>query len=185
MSDTQQERQQEIADLQEMIQSIRVGMFTTVGSDGRLRSRPMLTAKTGFDGDLWFFTRISHGLATDVKPGAQVHIAYSCPQSDQYISVEGLATVVQDRQKQEVLWDDDLKPWFPNGVETEDMALIKVTVERAEMWDAHTSKFGEAVGYLKSMLTGQEEASYEHSTLFWDQDASHSTEKEREEVSAR
>lgn len=182
MASAQEKRRDEIAALQEMIQSIRVCMFTTFGTDGRLHSRPMLTAKSQFDGDLWFFTRTSHGLVADVQQGARVLLAYACPRTDQYVSVEGLAAVEHDPQKQEVFWDDELEPWFPDGLRTDDLALVKVGVERADMWDAHTSKFGKAISYVKSMLTGKETEPCEHSTLSWDTNPS--TQEEQKDGAA-
>ena len=42
--------------LRELIKDIKYAMLTTTEDDGTLRSRPMATLQTEFDGDLWFFT---------------------------------------------------------------------------------------------------------------------------------
>ena len=51
------ERQKSIEALREMIRDIHIAMLTTRSEDGGLRSRPMITAKHEFEGQLWFFTK--------------------------------------------------------------------------------------------------------------------------------
>ena len=61
------DRSEAIKKLVEMIQGIRVAMLTTAMPDGTLRSRPMATQQTEFDGDLWFFTEASSGKVHEIQ----------------------------------------------------------------------------------------------------------------------
>jgi general stress protein 26 len=45
-------RSESMDKLRELIKGIKVAMFTTADEDGTLRSRPMVTQETDFDGDL-------------------------------------------------------------------------------------------------------------------------------------
>ena len=45
--------------------------------------------------------------------------------------------------------------WFPNGVDTPDIALLKVSVERGEYWDGSQSFLAHALTFATSMLTGK------------------------------
>ncbi len=52
------------------------------------------------------------------------------------------------------LWQPQLKAWFPQGLETPGITLIKVEVSTAEYWDAPSSTISHAIGLIKSTLTG-------------------------------
>ncbi len=44
-----------------------------------------------------------------------------------------------------------LEAWFPDGLETEGLALIKVHADSAEYWDAATSKVRQLVGMARAI----------------------------------
>ena len=67
---------QKLADLIEMIQ---IAMLTTIGSDGRLYSRPMATQQEKFDGTLWFFTQRLSGKIYEIQQDQQINLSYSLP----------------------------------------------------------------------------------------------------------
>jgi hypothetical protein len=81
--------------------------------------------------------------------------------------VSGLGEVVHDEEKKHKLWKPIYKTWFPDGVDDPHLALLKVYIERAEFWDAPSSKWVELAGFAKALITGkQREASPdEHDTL--------------------
>ncbi len=60
----------------------------------------------------------------------------------------GTAELVRDLDKARELWNPDLETWFPRGLDDPDLALLRVTVTRAECWDSpdgavvHLSGFG-------------------------------------------
>ena len=62
---------------------------------------------------------------------------------------------MRDKAKIEELWQPQLKAWFPEGTETPDIALLKVTVERAEYWDGSQSIIAHAVSLVSSLVTGE------------------------------
>ena len=152
---TQTDRDAAVQKLGEMIKDIEVAMLTTVDADGTLRSRPMVTQKTDFDGNLWFFTRADSAKVYEVRRAERVNLSYAAPKQQRYVSVSGTARLVRDRQKAEELWHPFLKAWFPGGLDDPDLALLKVTVERAEYWDSPSSTVVHLVGFVKALATGQ------------------------------
>lgn len=141
--------------LLEMIADIQVAMLTTVEEDGYLRSRPMMTQDTEFDGALWFFSSRHDGKAEDLEKDSRVNLAYAMPDKQRYVSVSGLAEIIQDDAKKKELWKEVYRAWFPKGVDDPSIALLKVYVDKAEYWDAPSSRFVEIVGFAKAVLTGQ------------------------------
>src|SRR5215207_3847687 len=148
------ERDEQIKKLAEMIKDIDFAMLTTVAADGTLHSRPMSTQRVEFDGDLWFFTRASAPKVGEIEGEHQVNVAYAKPEDQRYISVSGRASVVRDRAKIEELWSPVLKAWFPEGPEDPDLALLKVSAERAEYWDSPASAVAHAISFVKALVTG-------------------------------
>jgi general stress protein 26 len=58
---THEKHEENVGKLREMIKNIEVAMLTTAEEDGSVRSRPMLTMDVDFEGDLYFFTKVSVG----------------------------------------------------------------------------------------------------------------------------
>jgi general stress protein 26 len=148
-------RTEAISKLGEMIKDINVAMLTTAMPEGTLRSRPMVTQQTKFDGDLWFFTGASTPKAHEIEDDQHVNLSYAAPDDNRYVSVSGRATLVRDRQKAEELWKPMYKAWFPGGLDDPDLSLIKVSVEQAEYWDTSSNAFVHLVGFTKAVATGE------------------------------
>ena len=125
--------------LRKFIKGTRMAMFTTVTSDGRLRSRPMANLKGGFDGDLWFVTRSTAPKAEEIRDNQHVNVAYLDADDERYVSISGTASLVRDPARVQQLWSRRLRDWFPGGKKDPDLALIRVRIDRAEVWDSKTA----------------------------------------------
>jgi general stress protein 26 len=149
------ERNESIKKLAELIKDIQFSMLTTVEADGSLRSRPMATQQTEFDGDLWFFTGVSSHKVHDIENNPQVNVAFSNPQDQSYVSIKGRAYLVRDQQKAKDLWNPFYRTWFPDGLDDPDLALLKIETEGAEYWDSPSSAVVHLFGLAKALATGQ------------------------------
>ncbi len=163
---TLNERHSAIEQLELMIREIDIAMFTTE-ADGLFRSRPMTTANRSFDGDLWFFTSKNDPRVRDLLVNPRVGLSYAGPNSKNYVSISGTASLCDDERKLEAFWRDDLKEWFPDGPESSDLTLIKVQVDHAEYWDQGRSAMVRLLSYVKSLVTGESDETVEHEELDW------------------
>ena len=152
------------AKLWDMIKSIEIAMMVTEDG-GQLRSRPMAVSQKEFDGTLWFFTRASAHKVAEIESEHRVNLAYANPSKQDYVSVSGKAMLVRAKQDVEAHWSESLKTWFPKGKDDPEIALLKVTVEQAEYWDAPSSTMLHAYGYVKAALTGQSPEPGGHGTV--------------------
>jgi general stress protein 26 len=142
--------------LREIVKRVDICMLTTTDERGGLHSRPMSNNREiEFDGDLWFFTYGASHKVDEVGRVPNVNASFADIDGQLYASLSGQAEVVRDRAKIEELWKPHLRAWFPQGVETPDIALLKVTAERAEYWDSSQSVVAHAVGLVSSLVTGQ------------------------------
>jgi general stress protein 26 len=145
-----------LAKLREIVKAVDICMLTTVDERGELHSRPMSNNReVEFNGDLWFFTYGSSHKADEVNRVSKVNASFADVGNQTYASLSGNAELVRDRAKMEELWQLELKAWFPEGVDTPDIALLKVSVERAEYWDGSQSWVAHAISLISSLATGE------------------------------
>jgi general stress protein 26 len=142
-----------ITKVAELMSDSKLCMFTTIGRDGHLLSRPMALQETEFDGDLWFFARNGSRKVEDIRADSSVNVAFQSGTA--WVSLAGTAEiVVDDVAKKKDLWNQAAAAWFDNGPESAEVVLIKVHAEGAEYWSAPGSKVSTLIAYAKSRITG-------------------------------
>jgi general stress protein 26 len=150
----QAEQDHDIKKIAELIKEIDFGMLTTECDDGTLRSRPMsANGHVEANGDVYFFTYGASHKVSEAKTHPQVNVAFSDVKNNKYLSLSGTAQLVRDKEKIKELWKPQLKAWFPQGVDTPDIALLKVSATKAEYWDMPTSLVAHTIAFVSS-LTG-------------------------------
>jgi general stress protein 26 len=143
----------EITKLGSLIKGIKFAMLTTVEPDGSLHSRPMTTQDLDFDGDLWFFTSAHSPKVWESGQHREVNVAFADPDKNKYVSASGKASLVRDRKKMEELWNPAYKTFFPQGLDDPEIALLKVSVEKAEYWDSPATALGRAFNFARAYLS--------------------------------
>ena len=122
----------------------------------------MATQDTPFDGDLWFFTEKRSLKVGEIAEQPQVNLSYMDADSQRYVSISGHGELVVDRAKAEELWRPMYKAWFPLGLDDPELALLKVTVEAAEYWDAPSGTMTHLIGLVSALAKGQRYEPGEH-----------------------
>ncbi|PSB23634.1 pyridoxamine 5'-phosphate oxidase family protein [Stenomitos frigidus] len=153
---TATDQAQAVQKLRELMKDIYFCMLTTIDDDGNLRSRPMSTnGQIEADGSLWFFTYGKDHKVVEIEHHDRVNVSFAAPDKQQYVSLSGRGALVTDRNKIQELWKPDLKAWFPQGVDEPDIALLKISTEKAEYWDAPAGWVAKAIGFATSVVTGE------------------------------
>lgn len=162
------ERQTEVDHLRELICDIPIAMLTTIAEDGSLNARPMINITEHFQGELWFFTRDDDPKTEEIQNNPQVNVSYSDSAHARFVSATGVASVLQDPTRCELMWTPECEPWFPNGPHDPHLCLIKVEVESATYWDQHQGLMVSIWKHVKALVTGQEErVTYRSSRIDW------------------
>jgi general stress protein 26 len=157
MSAPIQTRENDLKKLREMVKDIDFCMLTTVDEGGDLHSRPMSSnGDIDPDGDIWFFTSASSHKVSEINKLPKVNVSFADPDNQRYISVSGTAQLVRDRAKIDELWRPEFKIWFPEGKDDPEVALLRVSLEKAEYWDSPSSTIGYALSFVSSLVTGKE-----------------------------
>jgi general stress protein 26 len=139
----------------EMIKDIRIAILSTVEADGDIHSRPMGTTDFEFDGTLWFFTQRDSEKVDEIQGNRRVAVSYAEPEKNNYVCLTGSGELVLDKAKMNELWNPILKAWFPEGLDDPQIALLKISVERAEYWDGPSSKLVQLFNLARTAISGE------------------------------
>lgn len=130
-----------LSDLARKIGEIDFTMLLTSTEDGWINGRPMSNnGDVEYDGDAFFFTYDDTAKIEEIEANPLVCNTYQGQPSPEgapgiFVSVEGEAEIIRDKAEFAAHWYDDLNRWFPEGLETEGIALIKVRASRIRYWD--------------------------------------------------
>jgi general stress protein 26 len=148
--------------LYELIEEMKVAMFTTRRADGRIVSRPMATQKRASGADLWFVTEKGSEKLDEIRHDEQVNLAYYKDRTREWVSVSGRARIVEDRQKIRELYEPDWRAWFGDEGGEKDgtpddprMILIGVDVEMAMFLEINKPQPLVLFEVVKGMITGK------------------------------
>ena len=147
--------QEALEKMKELVESVNICMYTTLERGLDLASRPMGTAKIEDDGSIWFFTTDHSGPAENANIAGEVCLSYAHITKNTYICVVGKPELVFDKGKMKELWSPMLKTWFPQGLDTPDIALVKVAPSSAHYWDGDASRLRLLFSFIKAQVTGK------------------------------
>jgi general stress protein 26 len=161
-----QKREDNLQKLRDMVKDIDFCMLTTVDENGDLHSRPMSSnGDIDPNGDLWFFTGASSLKVSEISKLPKVNVSFADPPNQHYVSITGGAQLVRDRRKIEELWRPEFQMWFPAGKDDPEIALLRVSLEKAEYWDSPSSTIGFVLNFVSSLVSGKEAESGENKKL--------------------
>lgn len=140
--------------LRELIESIRIGLLTTVDLDGSFHTRPVETLRCDTDGTLWFFTDHQSPKAHELSQDARVSVGYSEPSKSIYAVVTGRARILRDRSLAAELWTPSQRAWYPKGLDDEHLSVLRVVLDRAEYWET-PGKASYLLAAAAAMITGR------------------------------
>ncbi len=150
-------REDNLQKLRDMVKDIDFCMLTTVDEKGDLHSRPMSSnGDIDPNGDIWFFTSVSSHKVSEIEKLPKVNVSFADPENQHYVSITGRAQLVRDQNKIEELWRPEFKMWFPEGKDDPEIALLRISLEKAEYWDSPSSTIGYALSFVSSVVTGKE-----------------------------
>lgn len=152
----------ELSHICELIESIPVAMLTTFDNHGALVSQPMVPLEIDANGALWFFTDLR---SEKIEHLQVVNLSFSDTERATYVSISGRGEIHDDREELERLWTPMARPWFPDGVESTHLGLLKIVPHEAEYWDVPHGRMVRMVAMAASAVVGRPVALGTHETL--------------------
>ncbi|GAA1824457.1 pyridoxamine 5'-phosphate oxidase family protein [Agromyces salentinus] len=157
MADTEKQR------IIELARDIPYGWLTTVTADGKLVSRPMSPREVTDAGEIWYFAERDSRDASEIAANANVGVTLNSGST--FVSFAGIAEIVDDPARKEELWDAAVEAWLPDGPQSPNAILIKVTAESGEYWDSPGGRIATLVSFVKAKLTGERYDGGENETV--------------------
>ncbi len=149
----------DLAHVATLIDDIPIAMLTTTEADGALTGRPMAVLEMDDQGALWFFTDLR---SSKVEHLPVAHLGFTDMVHATYVSLSGRAEIDTDRTRIKRLWTNFAKPWFPDGPDSPNLALLKFIPDTVDYWDGPSSKMVRAFGMLASVVAGKPVGLGEH-----------------------
>ena len=150
-----------------LIKDMKFAMFTHRHPDGKLHAHPLTTQNRAIDenGMLYFFVSKATELGQRIQADGNVAVSYGDKGDDTWVSISGTATVSEDRQLKERLFNPMVKAWFPGGLEDPNLELIQVHIDHAEYWDIDDSKMTQLLKMATAAVTGKPPTMGKHKEL--------------------
>ncbi|QIL01614.1 pyridoxamine 5'-phosphate oxidase family protein [Sphingomonas sinipercae] len=132
-----------IEQLSEKMRDIDFCMLTTI-SDGGLAARPMSNNReVAFDGDCFFFSDGDSRTVKDLERDPTAGLSFQgsgglmgvVGKPGIFIAIEGKGELIRDKAQFEKRWQKGLERWWPQGIDTPGLTLIKVKADRVHYWD--------------------------------------------------
>lgn len=142
-----------INEIFDIIDELGIGMLVTE-NNSELRSRPMKFHVDEDSGTLWSLTRLSSAKVQEMGLEQDVNLAFSCPETHQYVSVTGRAHLTQDSARIDNMWSNEAEMWFGCKKSDPDVCALKITPTAMEYWTSPSSTVVRVWEFTKAKVTG-------------------------------
>lgn len=128
-------------DLSKKMAKLDYAMMTTQCLDGGTTSRPMSNnGDVEYDGDSYFFAYADSRKVLEIRSYPEVSLTFTGAAGmlggpPLFVTVEGAASLIDDIATFEEHWTKDLDRYFPDGIDTPGIVMIKVQAERIRYWN--------------------------------------------------
>lgn len=152
----------EMAELCKLIEPVSVAMLSNIDADGALVSRPMAALEVDAAGAVWFFVDLRSSRVEFLRV---VNLSFVDAARGTYVSLSGRGEIRSDHSHIEKLWTPLAKPWFPDGPDSTNLALLKFVPHTAEYWDAPNSRMVRLFAMAASVVAGKPIGMGDHAKL--------------------
>ena len=128
-------------DLSKKMAKLDFAMLNTRSPSGNLTSRPMSNnGDVEYDGDSYFFAYETSRKIADIRADNDVSLTYTgaigmLGGSPLFVAVEGVASLITDKPTFADHWTKDLDRYFPDGIDTPGVVMIRVQAKSIRYWD--------------------------------------------------
>jgi len=152
----------ELSRVARLVDGISVAMLTHLSHDGYLTSRPMAPLQMDEHGAFWFFVERDAQQAEQLR---NVNLSFIDGPRSIFVSISGHGEIVGNRERIASMWTPLAKPWFPEGVDSPRLALLKLVPHHIEYWDAPHSRVMRLLALAASVVTGKPVGMGEHHSM--------------------
>lgn len=143
-----------IEKLKLLVKHNSICMFGTNLEEVPTETRPMSVAQVDDEGHLWFLSGRTSKKNQDIQVDPRVQLFFANVSDQEYLTVFGLASEVNDKSKIEEIWNPIAKAWFNEGVDDPDVSALRIVPENAYYWDTKSGRMVSLIKILASAVAG-------------------------------
>lgn len=155
MSTENLNNQEAVEKLRKLVDGIDIGMLGTYSPNTKfIHAIPMSRQEIDAEGNIWFLFSTASDTYQNLQANQHVSILYSDIKAYNFLSVNGIASISQDRNRIEKYWNKFVEAWFEKGKEDPAIRILKITPIEAHYWDNKSNKLVSILKVAASALTG-------------------------------
>src|ERR1700761_3291602 len=141
------ESSEAIVKIKGMVKTTKTCFFCTRSTGGLSRGvRPMSVLQVDDAGTCWFLSANDSHKDMEIEADGLVDLYFQGSAHSDFLHLEGVAEISEDKAKIKELWEPLLKTWFTEGVDDPRISVIKFVPHEGYYWD---TKHGKAVAGVK------------------------------------
>jgi general stress protein 26 len=140
-------------------EKIRYGLLTTMNG-ARPHTRPLSAIPKRDENAIYFLVDVSGTKNAEIEEHPAISLAFADPGKGDYVTINGSASVTNDRRKIKELWTPFAKAWWDDENDP-DIRLLTVHPEEAELWEGPNKLIAAAI-MLTAAVTGAKPPVGEH-----------------------
>ncbi|PZR30075.1 MAG: general stress protein [Citrobacter freundii] len=142
--------------VKEMVEKASSCFFcTNISSKDMIITRPMSVQKVDDHGHCWFLSASDSHKNAEIDEDPSVQLFFQGSKHSDFLTLYGVATISQDQEKIDELWEPILKTWFTEGKDDPRITVIEFVPRDGYYWD---TKHGQLVAFAKQLagaMTGK------------------------------
>ena len=155
-----------ILQLKKIVEDVKFCFFNTNTKNTKGMSSTIMTAQqVDYEGNIWFFSGADSERNKDINAHKKVQLYFASPEKSEYLAVNAIATIVMDKTKIKELWNPLVAVWFKDGMEDQNISLIKAATKTANYWDSEGGKMINFFKMIAATITGKNSINATHGKI--------------------
>jgi general stress protein 26 len=135
-----------VEEIRTVAKNAGVCLFGTLLDRAPLTVRPMAVQSVDEFGNIWFLSSRTSHTNRHIAEDPRVQLLFAHPGKSEFMTLQGIATISDDRALREQHWTPIAKTWFNEGVDDPELTVVKVQAMDGYYWD---TKHGKLVSFMK------------------------------------
>ena len=136
----------------ETIDKVPLCVASTAAHNGEVNARVLEPGKLRDDWSVWFVTNRRCRKVVEMERSGSLTLTYQYDPEKAYVTVVGRPVIDDDVALKRRIWGPASARWHPGGPEDPSVVVVKLIVDRIELWNAARDVMPEPKGLSAAVL---------------------------------
>ena len=136
----------------ETIAKVPFCVASTAAENGEVNARVLQPGKLRDDWSVWFVTNRRCRKVVEMERSGRLTLTYQYDPEKAYVTVVGRPVIDNDVVLKRAIWGPASARWHPGGPEDPNVVVVKLIVDRIELWSATRDVMPEPKGLSAAVL---------------------------------